>query len=274
MFSCAKTLAEENKKAKNYELEFKKPETNIKAPHFVMYVKKLLADKYGQRTLEQAGLKIYTTLDWYKQKRAEKIVKKRAEKNKNNYGARNASLVSIDPKTGQILTMVGSKDYFSQELDGQVNIATSQRQPGSSLKPMAYATAFEQGYKPSTMLYDTETDFAPGEGKYKPQNFDGETRGPVSMKKALAGSLNIPAVKSLYLAGKEEVMENLKDYFFAQRKPEEFYDFDGYRLEYNDWWFNVRPSNTEPYLRLVVEAKNQTILDEKLAEIKEVMAVE
>lgn len=201
----------EARRAKEYKVKFREPDTNIKAPHFVMYVKRMLADKYGQRALEQQGLKVYTTLDWYKQKKAKKIVKKWAEKNKKIYNANNASLVSINPKTGQILAMVGSKNYFSDEFDGQFNVATADRQPGSSLKPMIYATAFEKGYKPATILYDTKTDFAPGKGKYQPQNFDGEFRGPISMKKALAGSLNIPAVKTLYLAKKEKAIENLKD---------------------------------------------------------------
>ncbi|MFW5888285.1 MAG: penicillin-binding protein [Patescibacteria group bacterium] len=214
---------EEAEQAKNTKIAFKEPSENIKAPHFVMYVKKILAEKYGQRTLEQEGLKIYTTLDWFKQSRAEKIIKEAAEKNLANYNAENAALVSMDPKTGQILVMVGSKDYFSNDLDGQFNVATADRQPGSSLKPMAYATAFEKGYKPATILHDTKTDFAPGEDDYIPQNFDGNFRGPISMRKALAGSLNIPAVKTLYLAGKEEMFKNLEDLGYTTLQEEDRY---------------------------------------------------
>ena len=116
-------------KAKQFELDFKKQRTNITAPHFVMYVKEILAEKYGEKMVEQGGLKIYTTLDLYKQKIAEEIIEKYGEKNEKKYNATNTSLVSIDPKTGQILVMVGSRDYFNEEIDGQVNIATSKRQP-------------------------------------------------------------------------------------------------------------------------------------------------
>jgi 1A family penicillin-binding protein len=202
---------EEAEEAKSYKLTFKNPSTDIKAPHFVMYVKRILAEKYGQRMLEQGGLKIYTTLDWYKQEKAEKIVQEAALKNTNSYNARNAALVSIDPKTGQVLAMVGSRDYFDKEIDGQFNVATSKRQPGSSLKPMAYATAFGKGFQPGTILMDTLTDFDKTQAEYKPRNFDNNTRGPISMRKALAGSLNIPAVKTLYLAGVDKMIDNLND---------------------------------------------------------------
>jgi 1A family penicillin-binding protein len=194
--------------AKAYELEFKKQSSNIKAPHFVMYIKEQLSEKYGEKLVEQGGLKIITTLDTYKQEIAEEIITEKAEKNLENYQAENAALVSIDPKTGQILAMVGSKDYFSEKIDGQVNIATSKRQPGSSLKPLIYAATFIKGYTPNTILYDVVTNFSNNKDEpYEPHNYDDKEHGPVTIRKALAGSLNIPAVKAIYLAGVQNVLD-------------------------------------------------------------------
>jgi len=175
---------------------------NISAPHFVMYVKEYLESRYGDRSLEEEGMKIYTTLDWDKQQIAEKVVREGAENNLTRYDAENASLVAVDPKTGQILAMVGSKDYFDQEIDGQVNVAIRDRQPGSSFKPYVYLTAFSKGYTPETVLFDVETNFDTGTDKeYTPQNYTGKFNGPLKMKEALGMSLNVPAVKTLYLAG-------------------------------------------------------------------------
>jgi 1A family penicillin-binding protein len=182
---------------------------NILAPHFVMYVKELLSEKYGTRLVEQGGLKIITTLDLDKQKIAEEEVTKQAEKNAKNFGANNAALVAIDVKTGQILSMVGSKDFFDNSIDGQVNVALSPRQPGSSIKPIIYSAAFAKGYTPDTPLFDAETNFGPAgpDGKnYIPHDYDGKERGPVTMRQALAGSLNIPAVETLYLTGVNNVL--------------------------------------------------------------------
>lgn len=203
---------EEAQVAKDYKLIFQKPQENIKAPHFVMYVKEQLAKKYGEKMIEQGGLKIYTTLDLYKQNIAEEVITERAEKNEKHYNATNAALVSIDPKNGHILAMVGSKDYFSKEIDGQVNITTSLRQPGSSMKPLVYATAFLRGYTPDTILYDVLTSFSVNdEEPYEPHDYDNKEHGPVSIRKALAGSLNIPAVKAIYLAGIDNVLDLAKD---------------------------------------------------------------
>lgn len=175
---------------------------NIHAPHFVMYIKEYLESTYGQKLTQEGGMKVYTTLDWEAQQEAEKIVKEQAIANQEKYRALNASLVAIDPKTGQILAMVGSRDFFDKTVDGQVNVALSDRQPGSSFKPYVYLTAFEKGYTPETYLYDVETNFSTRDGQsYSPQNYSGKFVGPVRMKEALAMSLNIPAVKTLYLAG-------------------------------------------------------------------------
>lgn len=193
---------EEAEAAKAQEIVFAGPETNITAPHFVMYIKELLAEKYGEKMVEQAGLKIYTTLDVYKQKIAEEVIKEKTENYQEKYGANNASLVSVDPKTGQILAMVGSRDYFNEEIDGQVNVSIRPRQPGSSMKPLVYAALFAKGFSPETILYDVTTNFSNDPSNpYTPKNYSGNELGPVSIRKALAGSLNIPAVKALYLVG-------------------------------------------------------------------------
>lgn len=183
----------------------------IEAPHFVMYVKEYLETKYGQQTVEEGGLKVYTTLDWDKQKLAEQAVREGAELNAKKYNASNAALVAIDPPTGQILSMVGSKDYFDKSIDGQVNVSIRNRQPGSSFKPYVYLTAFKKGYTPETILWDVDTNFSTDPDKeYAPKNYDGKNRGPVKMKEALAMSLNVPAVKTLYLAGVKDSINTAK----------------------------------------------------------------
>ncbi len=198
--------------AKATELKFKEPAQKIIAPHFVMYVKEQLAEKYGEKIIEQGGLKITTTLDLYKQNLAEETINEHSEKILEKYNASNAAMVVINPKNGQILAMVGSKDYFSESIDGQVNVTTSLRQPGSSIKPLVYAAAFEKGYTPDTILYDTLTNFSViDEDDYIPHNYDDKELGPVTMKKSLAGSLNIPAVKTLYLTGVKNVLALAKE---------------------------------------------------------------
>ncbi|MDD4271240.1 MAG: PBP1A family penicillin-binding protein [Patescibacteria group bacterium] len=193
--------------AKNTPLTFKAPSDNMMAPHFVMYIKELLADKYGEKTIEQGGLKIYTTLDLYKQKIAEEVISEKAPGNEKKYGATNAALISIDPKNGQVLAMVGSRDYFNDDIDGQVNVALQSRQPGSSFKPIVYTASFIKGYTPQTVLYDVVTNFSTDPAKpYEPHNYDSKEHGPVTIKQALAGSLNIPAVKAIYLTGIDNVI--------------------------------------------------------------------
>lgn len=207
---------EEAEEARAQELEFAEPFANITAPHFVMYVKEILTEKYGEKMVEQGGLKIITSLDLYKQEIAEEVIVEWSEKNQENYKASNTSLVSIDPKNGQILAMVGSRDYFDDKIDGQVNIATSNRQPGSSLKPLVYASMFEKGYNPNTVLYDVVTNFSNDDDEpYEPKNYDLHEHGPVSARKALAGSLNVPAVKAIYLAGIKNVLKNAEKLLYS-----------------------------------------------------------
>jgi penicillin-binding protein 1C len=184
------------------------PRHDIEAPHFVMYVVDELEKKYGQGVLETGGWKVYTTLDYDLQQKAERAVRDGVRRNLAQ-GAENAALVAVDPKNGDVLAMVGSRDFFDTAIDGQVNVALRPRQPGSSFKPFAYAKAFEKGYQPETLLYDIRTSFGPdGSGKdYVPNNYDGGFRGLLSMRMALANSLNIPAVQTLYLAGVQETID-------------------------------------------------------------------
>lgn len=194
--------------------------TGIRAPHFVMYIQSQLAERYGEDELATRGLKVVTTLDFELQMEAEKIVTEYALKNEKQFNASNAALVAIDPKNGDIITMVGSRGYFDEGIDGNFNIALAERQPGSSIKPFIYAKAFEKGYTPATTLFDVQTQFSTTcavdnftseGGCYSPQNYDNFFRGPVSMRNALAQSLNIPAVKTLYLAGMQDAIKLARD---------------------------------------------------------------
>ena len=190
--------------------------TNIQAAHFVMYVRQYVANNYDPKIFENGGLKIITTLDVEKQEKAQKIVYKYAIQNEEKYNAENASMVVIDPHTGQILVMVGSRDYFDENIDGNFNVAIAHRQPGSSFKPFAYAEAFKKGYTPDTVLFDLKTQFSTAcepsnlthkSPCYSPVNYDGKFRGPMSMRDALAQSVNVPAIKTIYLAGLKDTFE-------------------------------------------------------------------
>ncbi len=190
--------------------KLKPDQENISAPHFVMYVKQYLEQQYGEQALEQGGLNVITTLNWDDQQAAEQAVEQGAAKN-IRYNASNAALVAIDPKTGQILAMVGSKNYFDKTIDGQVNVAVRPRQPGSSFKPYVYLTAFEKGFTPETQLWDVDTDFSTDSGQtYDPKNYDLKNHGLVEMQNALAMSLNVPAVKTLYLSGLQSSIATAK----------------------------------------------------------------
>ena len=211
--------------AEKMTVDFANQKSNITAPHFVMFVREYLNEKYGENFVEKSGLKVTTTLDLDLQNIAERVVKEGAERNKI-YNAKNAALTAIDPKTGQILAMVGSKNYNDDpepegcepgkncEFDPNVNIATRLPQPGSAFKPFVYAAAITNGYTPQTVIWDVPTEFNPlcswngiaesgvdQETCYRPKNYDGQFRGPVTLKQALANSLNVPSVKVLYLAG-------------------------------------------------------------------------
>lgn len=218
---------EEVKKAKQETLVFQ-PQSigSIKAPHFSLMVKEYLIRKYGENMVENGGLRVITTLDWKQQEAAERAIKKGVEQNSRLYNGKNASLVAQDPKTGHITALVGSADYFNKEIDGNFNVATQGlRQPGSTFKPFAYVTAFKKGYVAESILFDAPTEFSnhaycakipdystKSPQCFHPQNFNETFLGPISIRKALAESINVIAVKILYLAGISETLETAKSF--------------------------------------------------------------
>lgn len=213
---------EEYQSALTEEVTFRpQSDGGIKAPHFVFFVREYLEEKYGADAVANGGMKVITTLDWELQLKAEEIVRNRALSNEKQFNAENAGLVAIDPKSGQILTMVGSRGFLDEDIDGQVNVTIMRRQPGSSFKPFVYATAFEKGYTPETMVFDVQTQFSTAcaasdiankaDPCYSPDNYDHVFRGPVTLRNALAQSLNVPAVKTLYLAGVPESIQTARD---------------------------------------------------------------
>ncbi len=181
---------------------------SILSPHFAMYVIEQAEKEFGEEKIQKEGYKIITTLDLDKQNFASEALAYGSKKI-GQYGASNAAIVSVDPNTGEILAMVGSLDYFNTEIDGNVNVADSDRQPGSSFKPFAYATLLkDKNYSPSKIIWDLQTDFG---GGYVPRNYNGNFNGPVTIRTALSNSLNIPAVKALSLAGIDNVLQTARD---------------------------------------------------------------
>ena len=188
---------QEAEKISQEKIEIIKSKQNIKAPHFVFYVKKILEDKYGYQNFATLGLNIYTTLDINTQKKAEEIVKSEVDKIKNLRISNGGALV-IDVKNGDVLAMVGSKDYLANDIDGQVNITTSLRQPGSSIKPINYLLALQNGKTMESKIDDSPvTYYIKGQKPYSPKNYTGKYLGTVTLKTALASSLNVPSVKLL-----------------------------------------------------------------------------
>ncbi len=213
-----------------------RPEMSIKAPHFVIQVQEYLREKYGEEALRSEGFKVITTLDFNLQKIAEDVVKNGVARNTKLYRGENAALLAMDPQTGQVLAMAGSKDYFAKptpegctpgkdcRFEGNFNVAVQGlRQPGSALKPFVYLTAFQSGLTPNTVVWDVPTEFSSScpavvdfknKNKlcYHPQNFDSIFRGPVKLKDALAQSINVPAVKTLYIGGLKKVLSNMSSF--------------------------------------------------------------
>ncbi|MEI8096877.1 MAG: PBP1A family penicillin-binding protein [Candidatus Moraniibacteriota bacterium] len=181
---------------------------NIVAPHFVFYVVNELEKTYTKEKLQIEGLRVYTTLDLDLQRAAELAIQNGAKKNLSR-GATNAGLVSLDATNGEVLAMVGSKDYFDKSIDGNVNITIRERQPGSAFKPFAYAEAFIKGFQPESPIIDRPINFGPdGTGRpYIPRNYDGKFHGLLTMRQALSMSLNVPAVQTLALAGIADTIE-------------------------------------------------------------------
>ena len=194
--------------------------SSFKAPHFVRYIKQQLIDRYGERLVEQGGLKVTTSLDWQLQEKAQEIVSEEIAKVESIAITNGAALV-IDPQTGEILAMVGSKNYSAEDYDGKVNVTLSLRQPGSAIKPITYVTAFKKGYTAATMVADVLTEFPGGVNfpEYKPKNYDGKVRGPVQLRYALGSSLNIPAVKLLQLVGVKDMLTTAYQMGFTTLEP-------------------------------------------------------
>lgn len=194
---------------------------SIIAPHFVFYILDQLEALYGANALI-SGLKVTTTLDADLQVKSEAIVNRYALQNLKDFNASNAALTAIDPATGQILAMVGSRDFFDTGIDGQYNATLALRQPGSTMKPFAYALALERGYTRDTVVFDVPTQFStacsPTDVEnstppcYAPSNFDGIFRGPMTFETALAQSINIPAIKTLYLVGVANMINFAKSF--------------------------------------------------------------
>ncbi|OGD83891.1 penicillin-binding protein 1C [Candidatus Curtissbacteria bacterium RIFCSPLOWO2_01_FULL_39_62] len=192
------------------ELKFQEARIDIKAPHFVMFVREFLAEKYGETVAAHGGLKVTTSLDLGIQEEAQKIVADNVN-GLSSFNVGNGAALVTKPKSGEILAMVGSKDFFDVENDGNVNVTVALRQPGSSIKPVNYATALERKLiTPATIIIDSPTTFSGGPKPYRPVNYDGKYHGAVSAREALANSYNIPAVKVLALNGVGEMIKQAR----------------------------------------------------------------
>jgi len=194
---------DEFKAATEEKINFASPGAKIKAPHFVFYIKEQLVELFGERFVDQGGLKVTTTLDLDIQSFVENTVKEEVEKLIKAKATNGAALVT-NPKTGEILAMIGSKNYFADDIDGKFNVTTALRQPGSAIKPLNYATGLELGkVTPATIFSDTATCFTGGPKIYCPKNYDNLFHGAVGLRFALGNSFNLPAVKMLALNGLE-----------------------------------------------------------------------
>ena len=211
---------EENALEELDSIKIKDRGASFRAAHFVIYVQKLLEERYGESSVEQGGLEVTTTLDVDLQDEAQKIVAEEIEKVEKVHITNGAAVV-LNPDTGEILAMVGSKDFSASDYDGQVNVTLSLRQPGSSIKPFTYVTALKKGYNASTLLLDVPTKFYGGEGQpdYEPVNYDGKFRGPIQLRYALANSVNVPAVKMLAMVGIKDVLTTATDMGLTTLQP-------------------------------------------------------
>src|SRR6266571_4263521 len=188
-------------------LQIKTRQVELKAPHWVMYIRDLVEQKYGARTLYQGGLKIYTTLDLDYNDKMQQVLQD-SKPTIATQGATNAAQIAVNPKTGEILAFNGSLDYNDESIDGQVNLLTSERQPGSSIKPVIYATSFLKGWNPATAIDDQPTCWRDTPvHQWCPVNFDNIFHGPTTVRSALGNSLNIPAVKTLDFVGVDTAIE-------------------------------------------------------------------
>ncbi|MFZ5933102.1 MAG: penicillin-binding protein [Patescibacteria group bacterium] len=204
-------------------VEFQARGASFKAPHFVQYVQKILEDRYGERVVEQGGLKVTTTLDLKLQEKAEDIVREEIAKVESQR-ITNGAAVALNPETGEILAMVGSKNFNDPNYDGQFNAAVQAlRQPGSAIKPITYVTAFKEGYTPSTLIMDVPTVFPGGVGQpdYEPENYGGKFRGPLTVRYGLGNSINMAAVKMLAMVGIKDTLETAYGLGISTLKPDQ-----------------------------------------------------
>lgn len=189
------------------ELKFAAKKVQIKAPHFVMHVREKLAEKYGEDYIYAGGLLVYTTLDPEIQNLTEQTVRDELDKI-SHLGVENGAALVVNPKTGEILSMVGSKDYFDENIDGNVNVVFSPRPPGSSIKAITYAAALSENFTPATVIDDSPSVFhVAGQKPYTPRNYDSKFRGRITLRSALAESRNIPAVKVLNQIGVDKMID-------------------------------------------------------------------
>ena len=201
---------EEAELAKAEKIKLAPQYSNIKAPHFVMYIKDLLVSQYGESMVEQGGLSVTTSLDLNLQDKAQSIVTQEIS-NLSQFHITNGAALVTNPQNGEILAMVGSRDYFDFDHDGQVNLTTALRQPGSSIKPVNYSYALEHGYTAASIIQDTPITYnTPGTKAYSPVNYDGTFHGPVTLRYALANSVNVPAVKVLSSYGVDKMIDQGK----------------------------------------------------------------
>ena len=211
---------EQEKEAKGKKLNFVSKSAGFKAPHFVMYVKSKLIERYGETMVEQGGLKVITSLDLGLQEEAQKAVTEEVAA-ASQAGVGNGAALVMDPQTGEILAMVGSKDYDAPDYDGKVNVTLSLRQPGSAIKPVTYVTAFKKGYTPASMIMDVKTPFPGGVGRpdYVPVNYDGKFHGPLQIRYALGSSINLPAVKWLAIIKVKEMLKTAYEMGLTTLEP-------------------------------------------------------
>ena len=211
---------EKNALAELEEIEFAGKGVDFKAPHFVQYVQKILEERYGERVVEQGGLRVTTTLDLELQEKAQEIIAEEIAKVEGLHITNGAAVV-MDPETGEILAMVGSKRFDDPNYDGQVNVTLSLRQPGSAIKPITYATGLKEGKTASTLILDVATTFPGGAGQppYEPVNYDGKFRGPLQARYTLANSINVPAVKMLAMVGIRDMLQTAYDLGINSLEP-------------------------------------------------------
>ncbi len=210
MVETQKIAPQEAELAKQQRIKLAPQYTNIKAPHFVMYVKDLLVKEYGESMVEQGGLSVTTSLDWHLQQKVQKIVTGEIN-NVSKFNITNGAALVTDPKTGEILAMVGSRDYWDTARDGQVNLTTALRQPGSSIKPVNYSVALESGFTAASVIDDSPVTYdILGSKPYSPVNYDGRFHGHVTLRQALANSYNVPAVKVLASYGVSKMIDQGK----------------------------------------------------------------